>query len=187
MANSDQTRAAGAEQENGGLKIIRQALKTVSIDRIRAHIKTLEGTRHPVTAPEALEQAADYIRITMQSLGYEMAEHRFNEDDRDYRNIIATCRGTRFPEQRVILLAHYDTVSASPGADDNASGVALLLEVATILKPFQFERSIQFIAVGLEENGGEGGHELLGRRGSRALANYARENRWAIEGVVVLE
>jgi acetylornithine deacetylase/succinyl-diaminopimelate desuccinylase-like protein len=140
-----------------------------------------------VAAPEALEQAADYIRISMQSLGYEVAEHLFKEDDRDYRNILATCRGTRFPEQRVILLAHYDTVSASPGADDNASGIALLLEVATILKPFQFERSIQFIAVSLEENGGEGGHELSGRRGSRALANFARENQWAIEGVVVLE
>jgi hypothetical protein len=187
MADSDMTRAAGAEQENGGVDILRQVLKTVSIDRIRSHIKILEGIRHPVTAPVALEEAADYIRISMQSLGYEMAEHRFNEDDLDYRNIIATCRGTRFPEQRVILLAHYDTVSASPGADDNASGIALLLEVATILKPYQFERSIQFIAVSLEENEREGETQALGRRGSQALAMYARKNQWAIEGVVVLE
>ena len=181
------TRAAGAEQENAGVDILRQALKTVSIDRIRSHIKTLEGTRHPLTAPVALEEAADYIRISMQSLGYEVAEHRFNEDDHDYRNIIATYCGTRFPEQRVILLAHYDTVSASPGADDNASGIALLLEVAMILKPFQFERSIQFIAVSLEENEREGEIQDLGRRGSQSLAMYARENQWAIEGVVVLE
>jgi len=166
---------------------LRKALKTVSIDRIRTHIDALEGVRHPLTAPEALERAADYIRISLQSLGYEMAEHRFVEDGRDYRNIIATCRGTLFPEQRVILLAHYDTVAASPGADDNASGVALLLEAANILRPFQCERSIQFIAVNLEENEREGDPQAMGRRGSQALAMYARENQWQIEGVVVLE
>src|SRR5208337_4912267 len=126
-------------------------LKTVSIDRIRSHIKTLEGTRHPLTAPVALEEAADYIRISMQSLGYEVAEHRFDEDDHDYRNIIATCRGTRFPEQRLMHHTHYDTVSASQGADVRASRIALVREVATVVKPFQFERSIQITVVSREE------------------------------------
>ena len=82
------TRAAGAEKENAGVDILRQALKTVSIDRIRSHIKTLEGTRHPLTAPAALEEAADYIRISMQSLGYEVAEHRFNEDGHDFPAVL---------------------------------------------------------------------------------------------------
>jgi hypothetical protein len=166
--------------------IVRQALAGVCVDRIRRHIRALEGVRHPVAAPEELERAADYIGNSLRSLGLEMTEHRFTEDGREFRNVIATRRGTRYPEQRVVVLAHYDTVADSPGADDNASGVAVLLELATILSPFHFERSVQFIGVNLEENAREGEH-WSGTRGSRALAEHARENGWAIEGVVVLE
>ena len=163
-----------------------QVLEGISGDRIRRHIQALEGVRHPQAAPEALDRAARYIRTSLQSMGYEMTEHRFFEDNREFGNIIASRGGTAFPEQRVIVLAHYDTVSTTPGADDNASGVAVLLEVAEALKPFQFERSVQFIGVNLEENARVNDH-TSGTRGSRALAAYARENDWIIEGVLVLE
>ena len=169
-----------------GADIIRQALAGVCVDRIRRHIRALEGVRHPLAAPEALEGAADYICNSLRSLGLEMTEHRFTEGDHEFRNVIATRRGTRYPEQRVVVLAHYDTVADSPGADDNASGVAVLLELATILSPFHFERTVQFIGVNLEENAREGDH-WSGTRGSRALAEHARQNGWTIEGVVVLE
>ena len=49
------------------------------------------------------------------------------------------------------MVAHYDTVSKSPGGDDNASGVAVLLELATVMKLMLFERTVQLIAVNLEE------------------------------------
>ena len=168
------------------MNIFHQVLEGVTVERLRSHIQALEGIRHPLAAPVALERAADYIGNTLQSLGYDMVEHRFTEDGRDFRNVIATRRGTRCPEQRVIVLAHYDTVSVTPGADDNASGVAVLLELAAILKPFQFERSVQFIGVSLEENARED-DAGSGTRGSRALAAHARENNWEIEGVIVLE
>jgi len=158
----------------------------VSIDRIRSHIKALEGPRHPVTAPEALERAADYIAACLGCLGYDMSEHRFNDDGREFRNIIATLPGLLHPEQRVVVLAHYDTVADTPGADDNASGVALLLELAEILKPYQFERTIHLVGVNLEENRNEGYPES-GTRGSRALAEHVRGLDWEIEGVLVLE
>ena len=168
------------------MDMFHQLLDSVSVDRIRDHIQALEGVRHPLTAPEALERAADYIRLTLQSLGYEMTEQPFSEDGRRYRNIIATRRGARNPEQRVIVLAHYDTVAVSPGADDNASGVAVLLELATVLQPWRCERSLQFIGVNLEENA-RIDETFSGTRGSQALARYAREHDWAIEGVMVLE
>jgi hypothetical protein len=170
-----------------GVDIFRQVLAGVSVDRIRAHIRALEGTRHPVEAPAALEEAANYIWNSLQSLGCEMTVHRFKDSGRVFRNIIASRLGALYPEQRVIVLAHYDTVAASPGADDNASGVAVMLELATILKPLQFERSVLFIGVCLEENESADDSHSRGRRGSRALAAYARENDWAIEGVLVLE
>ena len=168
-------------------EIVRQALDRVSQDRIRTHIAAIEGPRHPVTAPAALEQADGYIWNSLQSLGYEMMEHRFNDSGNEYRNIIATHRGVRRPEERVIILAHYDTVAASPGADDNASGVAVMLELATVFRPLRFQRSVQFIGVNLEENASEDEGRDTGRRGSRALATYARENKWEILGVAVLE
>jgi hypothetical protein len=171
---------------DSGVNIFHQVLEGVTVERLQSHIQALEGIRHPLVTPVALERAADYIWDTLKSLDYDMLEHRFNEDGRDFRNIIATRRGTHYPEQRVIVLAHFDTVSVTPGADDNASGVAVLLELATILKPFQFERSIQFIGVNLEENAREN-DPFSGTRGSRALARYAREHDWTIEGVVVLE
>ena len=160
--------------------------EAVSIDRIRRHIRALEGVRHPVAAPEALENAADYITESFRSLGYEIDEHHFQDNGRPFRNIIATRRGQLHPHERIVVLAHYDTVAGSPGADDNASGVAVLLETASVLAEFSFERTIHFIGVNLEENDRDEDPNS-GTRGSRALAAYARENGWNIEGVVVLE
>jgi Zn-dependent M28 family amino/carboxypeptidase len=165
---------------------IQQILAGVSIDRIRGHIRALEGVRHPQAAPEALERAACYIRETLRSLDCKMTDHRFIDDGREFVNVIATRPGVRHPEERVIVLAHYDTVAATPGADDNASGVAVMLELASVLALHRFERSIQFIGVSLEENARTDDH-TSGLRGSRALAEHARQQGWAIEGVVVLE
>ena len=162
-------------------------LAHVSVDRIRDHIRRLEGIRHPVVDPDALEQAAEYIDTLFRSLGYSVEPHVFRQGDRQYRNIIATRRGQRHPEERVMVIAHYDTVSVSPGADDNASGVAVLLELATILEPAQFDRTVQFIAVNLEERQSEGPMDESALFGSRALAAHTREQGWKIEGVVVLE
>jgi Zn-dependent M28 family amino/carboxypeptidase len=158
----------------------------VSIDRIRGHIQALEGPRHPVAAPEALERAARYIEGYLRFQGYEMSDHRFTDNGCEFRNVIATRTGLLHPEQRVVVLAHFDTVADSPGADDNASGVALLLELAGILQPYRFERTIHLIGVNLEENLIEGDSES-GTRGSRALAEHVRTLGWEVEGVVVLE
>ncbi len=169
------------------MNIFGQLLDEVSIDRIRRHIAALEGVRHPVAAPEALDRAADYIRGTLASLGCDMSEHRFTDNGREFRNIIATRRGARQPKQRIIVLAHYDTVSVTPGADDNASGVAVMLELAEIFSAVRFDRTVQFIGVGLEEHERDGDLASPSLRGSIALAKHARESGWLVEGVVVLE
>lgn len=162
-------------------------LAQVSVDRIRDHIRQLEGIRHPVVDPHALEQAAEYIDTLFRSLGYPVEPYFFTQGDRQFRNIIATRLGRRHPEERVMIIAHYDTVPVSPGADDNASGVAVLLELATVLEPVQFDRTVQFIAVNLEEHQSNGPLEETALFGSRALAVHGREQGWKIEGVVVLE
>ena len=160
--------------------------RSVSLENIRSHIEALEGERNPVTSPESLEYAADYIADSFSSLGYDLAVHSVPDNGRCYRNIIATRNGSRLPHERVVVLAHYDTVAGTPGADDNASGVAVLLETARVLGPFTGERTVHFIGVTLEENE-DANDPDSGTRGSRALAVYARENSWDIKAVVVLE
>jgi Zn-dependent M28 family amino/carboxypeptidase len=163
-----------------------RVIDAVSREQIGNHIHALEGVRHPVTAPEALERAADYLAQALRSLGYQMSEHLFQDHGRSYRNVIASRPGRRLPEERVAVLAHYDTVAGSPGADDNASGVAVLLEAARVLAQLDFERTVHLIGVCLEENQSDD-HPDSGTRGSRALASHARESGWDLRAVVVLE
>ncbi len=165
-----------------------QLIRNVSPDRIANHIRILQGARHPKTSPVALEKAAQYISNELAKLGYEMCEHFFLDDGERHRNIIATSRGRGDSQKRVIVLAHYDTVAESPGADDNASGVSVLLELARVLKDCGFDKTVQFIAVDLEENKDEKSSDPNeGRRGSAALAKHARENSWDIVGLICLE
>lgn len=166
--------------------MIHPVLNDVSIDRIREHILALQGVRHPVAAPAALKQAEEYVARTLRNLRYDVAEHSFIDCGSPFSNVVATRRGTLYPERRVMLIAHFDTVSTSPGADDNASGVALLLELATLFQHLQFERTILFAGVNLEENAADDAPGT-GTRGSGALARHAREQGWDLDAVVVLE
>ncbi|WP_224960376.1 M28 family peptidase [Geomonas subterranea] len=163
-----------------------RALPAVSRDRIERHLKYLEGVRHPVAAPAALERACSYIGDTLRALGYAVDLHGFADGGREYHNVVATRLGTRLPDKRVLVLAHFDTVAGSPGADDNASGVALLLELATLFSQWRPEKTLQFVGVNLEENSEEG-PSGTGLRGSRALAGFAALQGWEMEGVLVLE
>jgi Zn-dependent M28 family amino/carboxypeptidase len=168
------------------MTLFEQVLNEISVARLTDHIRALEGIRHPVTAPEALARAAQYIRETLNSLGYSTNDHDFIDGGGAFSNIVATRTGTVHPDRRVLVIAHFDTVSNSPGADDNASGVAVVLELATVLKELSFEKTIHFIGVNLEENADEGIRHT-GTRGSQALAQFAREQGWDIDAVLVLE
>ena len=154
--------------------------------RIGSHVRALEGVRHPVAAPEALERAADYLAESLRSLGYQLSEHLFQDSGRTFRNVIASRAGLLRPEERVAILAHYDTVAETPGADDNASGVAVLLEMARALSQLSFERTVHFIGVCLEENRQDDDPDS-GTRGSGALARHARAEGWDLTAVLVLE
>jgi Zn-dependent M28 family amino/carboxypeptidase len=166
---------------------IAAALSSVSVERIRQHIARLEGIRHPVVAASALAEAETYIFDSLSALGYEMVRHEFTEDGYPYRNIIATWPGADLAGERVVVLAHYDTTPVTPGADDNASGVAAMLELATVLRAAVFCRSLTFAAVNLEERKDQSDARSPFCRGSRALAGHARENGLQIAGVIVLE
>lgn len=105
--------------------------------------------------------------------------HEFSAWGEIYGNVIATTpQHTGSSVVPLILAAHYDTVMGSPGADDNASALAVLLDVASRVVQVRLQRPIRFIAFSLEEE------NLLG---SRAYAAHLSSTQQSILGAIVLE
>ena len=146
-------------------------------ETLLSHLGTLIGERHPVTAPAALRRTEAYLAEQFTRLGLDISTHPFKALGGTYRNVIAEKRG-RAPFPPLIIAAHYDTVEASPGADDNASALAVLLEVARSLRGVPLARSVRFIAFCLEEE------NLLG---SLAYASSLQAANEEICGAIVME
>ncbi len=102
--------------------------------------------------PERLSQAADYIELELVSLGYEkIRRQHFEVRGKRYSNLVVELEGKNPTRAGIIIGAHYDTVVGTPGADDNASGVAGLLELARLLRNYSNTRPIQLVAYANEE------------------------------------
>ncbi|HVP10556.1 MAG TPA: M28 family peptidase [Phycisphaerae bacterium] len=89
---------------------------------------------------------------TFQSYGLNPVLEPFTYSGTTYYNVVATKVGTTHPNDEYIIGAHFDSV-ACPGADDNASGVSLVLEAARILSQYTSDYTIRFIAFDREEQG----------------------------------
>ena len=115
------------------------------------HVKVLSediGERHH-EIPEAINKSIEYITNEMQGAGYDPVFDKFG--DQNYCNIISEITGKDKQDEIIIIGAHYDTVWLSPGADDNASGIAALIEIAKNLSMDNFSRTVRFIAFANEE------------------------------------
>jgi Zn-dependent M28 family amino/carboxypeptidase len=99
----------------------------------------------------ALDSAATYIKTTLDSLGYATKELPYQARGATFRNLEATLPGGARANEIVVVGGHYDTVYDSPGADDNASGTAAVLELARLLKNQPHARTIRFVAFVNEE------------------------------------
>ena len=127
--------------------------------RLREHVTRLAtGERHSLYSPTRHAEAADYISTAFRGWGLATRQHTFDLRGRGGTNIIARKSGlssdiTSPCESPLPLLAsaHYDTVPGSPGADDNASGVAALLECARVLSTVHLLRAVEFVAFDMEE------------------------------------
>ncbi|HSS65320.1 MAG TPA: M20/M25/M40 family metallo-hydrolase [Gammaproteobacteria bacterium] len=120
--------------------------------RLEQHVHCLAeviGERNMWHHP-ALGKAADYIFETFRSCEYTPLVQEFSVDGKGVRNVEALLPGAD-QSQAVIVGAHYDTVPGSPGANDNATGVAAVLELARLLREFRPGREIRFVAFVNEE------------------------------------
>lgn len=118
---------------------------------LRAHVQHLTGECHPRdhAHPENMWRAAQYVHGQMASLGLPCEFQEFDLGAERYANVATTLGPSHGP--RVIVGAHYDTCGPHPGADDNASGVAGLLELARSLVNTPPRTGVDFMAYALEE------------------------------------
>ena len=130
-------------------------IEMVDKERLYAHVRALEGIKHPLDSYKALIQGAEYIEKTFRDYGLDVTKHHFKVKgmDKEFFNIEAYLNKNLFkPEKPIyIITGHFDTVYNTPGADDNASAVAIQLEIARILKEKQPDLNIIFVVFNLEE------------------------------------
>lgn len=164
----------------GDLPALTIKQKTVS-DNLRRHVEKLSGEigERNLRRYTQLEEAALYITDTMEELGYEVRPQHYIVDGKPVRNIQAEIKGKSLPDEIIVIGAHYDTVVGSPGADDNASGVAGVLEMARLLARARPERTVRFVLFVCEEQPHFTTHEM----GSR---QYAKRCRSLNENIVAM-
>lgn len=132
---------------------------------------------------DALNKAADFIKAEFGRHGYEVFEQLYRVEENTYKNLFVEIKGKDTPEKIFVIGAHYDTVMGTPGADDNASGVAGLLELARLLSGKSFGKTVQFVAFTLEEP------PFFRSRlqGSYVYAHSLKQKGADVEGMICLE
>ena len=127
--------------------------KQTLIYRLQTHVERLAediGERN-VFAPEALERAAVYIEDEWETMGYDVERLEYDVSGIRCANLVTTRKGSARSSEILLLGAHYDSVIGSPGANDNASGVAALLEIARMFQAVEPMLTVRFVAFVNEE------------------------------------
>ncbi len=157
----------------------------VRIENLEATVRFLTAINpaRTYTNPDSMKKAADYLSQKFKEYGLETTEQEFTAAGRRYVNIIASV-GPR-EGSRMIVGAHYDVCGNQPGADDNASGIAGLLEVARFAKEHESELRYRtdFVAYALEEPP----FFRTTQMGSYAHAESLYKNNTRIIGMICLE
>ncbi len=140
--------------------------EAIDVERALAHIRTLAAGPRPTATP-AEARAAAYLEKELSSLGYQVHLQPVPlPDGGASANVVAFPPGLDPSRDRYLLIGgHYDTVPGSPGANDNASGVAVVLEIARILRDRPARLPVAVVAFGGEE--GRPGPKHLSLAGSR--------------------
>jgi hypothetical protein len=154
---------------------------------LERHIATIAGSEHNVVRYGELEKVAGYLEATLASMGYAVGRQEFLADGKPVRNIevvIEPANQSGDPDV-IVVGAHYDSVSGSPGANDNASGAAAVIELARLLRDLERvgAKRIRLAFFVNEEPpyfrteamGSLNYARALGRSGERVVAMYSLE------------
>ncbi len=156
---------------------VRSFIDEVSIENLTATVEFLQALENRYYNSDSAAVASQYILSKFDEYGLETEMFEFDYyGNPSTPNIIGIQWGTTYPDEYVVCGSHYDSYSFSgicPGADDNATGVAAVIETARILSQHKFERSIIYCSFSAEE---------LGLIGSEAYAEYCESMGMNIVG-----
>ena len=192
-----------AYSQNNYDKVIFNIISDISKERIKDDIVTLAnfGTRHTLSDTVSNERgigaARRWIKKIFESISKDCNNCLEVFDQKNYfkknnlrlikdvwiNNVVAIQRGSKYPNRYVLMSGDIDSrvsdpndfVSDSPGANDNASGMAGTIEAARVLSKYKFDNSIVYVGLSGEEQGLYGG---------KGLAEYAKKNNWDIIGIL---
>lgn len=149
------------------------------------HVKYLSRNIGSRSFGEPLKISAtrDYILKTLSQDGMNPSIQDFTIDNMTFSNVVLTFTGLKYPREVVVIGAHYDTILGTPGADDNGSAVAMLLETARMLGNAELSRTLKLVFFVLEEPPIFGTENM----GSRIFARRAKEAGMDIRAMISLE
>ena len=166
--------------------LIREMMNQVNMDSLEATVQHLQDYQNRMWNSQNAFDASDWIAGRMAALGLEVEQQPFyastwTGSGNAAPNVIGIQRGTLYPDVYVVCGSHFDSFSyeamygsgTCPGADDNATGVASVLESARIMTQYEFEYSIVYCAFGCEE---------MGLYGSEAYASRCQQEGMEILG-----
>ena len=167
---------------------------STTVDRLKqtiTHLSEKIGERN-LRFPKKLNEAADYLQSTLESMDYKVERQSFevtNSQEERYNgipchNLITEIVGKDKPKEIVLIGAHYDTALTTPGANDNGSGVAALIEIANQLRGKRFSKTIRLVCFTNEE---PPFFQNEGQMGSWVYAKLCKQRRDDLKLVLSLE
>lgn len=153
--------------------------------RLRRHVEVIAAAEHNVEHYNELEKAARYIEGVLESCGYPVTRQVFRSRGKDVRNIDVVLEAPKKDIDVIVVGAHYDSAQGTPGANDNATGTAAVLELARLLHDLKDSaaKRIRLVLFVNEERpyystpemGSLNFARLLHERGERVVAMYSLE------------
>ena len=157
-------------------------------ERLRAHVSAIASREHNTATPLELERAATYIETALVQAGYQPTRQEYAAGGQRVRNIEVAVRNVaqgKRPDRIFIVGAHYDSARGAPGANDNGSGTAAVLELARLLKSAQLSAGteVRFVLFVNEEPPWFMGEEM----GSMVHAAEMKRQGQPVAAALVLE
>jgi len=149
----------------------------VDPQQLRRNLQAIVGERSPFSGQRHLAEVESFIEKELASYSLAVESDTFSYRGKNFRNIVGRLSAQR-GASLIILGAHFDSVEGTPGADDNASGLAVLLEAARLLSRARLRSELLFCAFNLEE---------LNMIGSTYFAKKLKAAEVKVEAMISLE
>lgn len=162
-----------------------ESLQKPDRERLERDVRCIAVPRHPANSLGALKATEDFVATKLAACGLDVRRQPFDWKGATFHNVIGRRTGSDASRPWVIVGAHFDSTAHTPGADDNASAVAAMLEIARLTMDWRAAATIEFVGFNLEEI-----QQIVPpvyRVGSHAYARQLKAEGRRLAGAFVLE